>query len=219
MSLEEVRAIVDEVRRSERRGTKRPVAAHAINDVAIRLALDAGVDSIEHGYNITEKTLQMMAEKKTYLVLTEIGEENPGRALLVEVEKLWGMPARSEAQERARREGAHRRIRKAFELGVPVAFGSDAYRRLPGLARGEASLLNLLAYAEAGIPNVQVLQAATVRAAALLGWSDRIGALKAGSLADLIAVDGNPLIDIRALKKVRFVMKGGIVVSMSGPNR
>jgi len=96
--------------------------------------------------------------------------------------------------------------------GVKVAFGSDEYYDTPGRTRGQASLLTLQAYQEAGMSPLEVLRAATVNSATLLGWGDRIGAIEAGKLADIIAVDGDPLKDVKDLQRVRFVMKGGEVI-------
>lgn len=214
MTVEEMRAMVDEVRRGEKSGFgRRPVAAHAVSDVAIQSAVEAGVDSIEHGYGISEKTLRLMAEKRTYLVLTEQSEEDPLKALIGEVQKLWELPKASPERLAQWKAATKRTIQKAFELGVPIAFGSDSYVRRPGLTRGEASVLGLFAYAEAGVAKWPILQAATVRGSELLGWNDRVGAVKTGLLADLIAVDGDPVADLHALRKIRLVMKGGKVIA------
>jgi len=98
------------------------------------------------------------------------------------------------------------------KAGVKIAFGSDEYYDTPGRTRGQASLLTLQAYQEAGMSPLEVLRAATVNAAALLGWGERIGSIEAGKLADIIAVDGDPLKDVKELQKVKWVMKGGEVV-------
>ena len=87
---------------------------------------------------------------------------------------------------------------------------------VPGKTRGEASLLPLRAYADDGLSPVEIVRAATTNAAELLGWGGRVGSLEAGFFADIIAVDGDPLKDPRALERVRFVMKGGQVVRRDG---
>jgi imidazolonepropionase-like amidohydrolase len=102
------------------------------------------------------------------------------------------------------------RLRRALAAGVPIAAGSDMYIDM-GWPQGEAAKHDLLAYGEAGMPPAQVLQAATVNAARLLGLENRIGVLKAGAAADVIAVEGDPGADLRALERVRFVMKAGTV--------
>lgn len=106
----------------------------------------------------------------------------------------------------------HDRLTRAVKLGVPIAAGSDAYYALPGKTRGQAALGMFRAYAAAGLKPLDILRAATMNAADLLGIADRTGTLEAGKAADLIAVPGDPLADVRQLEKVDFVMKGGTVV-------
>ncbi|MBC7898184.1 MAG: amidohydrolase family protein, partial [Cytophagaceae bacterium] len=102
------------------------------------------------------------------------------------------------------------RLRRAIKAGVTVVAGSDNYINLK-MPQGTAAKHNLFAYAQAGMPNAEVLQAATIRAATLIGPRTRLGVLKAGMFADVIAVQGNPLEDIMALERVTFVMKDGKV--------
>ncbi|MGH9762817.1 MAG: amidohydrolase family protein, partial [Blastocatellia bacterium] len=90
--------------------------------------------------------------------------------------------------------------------------GSDMYYRMPGKTRGQASLTFLGAYAESGLPAIEIIRAATMNAAELLGLQTRIGSIEANKFADIIAVDGDPLKDVRELQRVRFVMKGGKVI-------
>jgi len=108
--------------------------------------------------------------------------------------------------------GSRDRLARAFRLGVPLAVGSDNYYAVPGKTRGQATADVFRAWADAGLPPLAILQAATLRAAELLGWQDRIGSLTPGKYADLIAVDGDPLADVTVLEHVRFVMKGGKVI-------
>src|SRR5262249_25692972 len=108
--------------------------------------------------------------------------------------------------------GNRARLARAVKLGVPIAAGSDNYRAVPGKTRGEAAAEIFRAYAEAGLTPLAILQAATGRAAELLGWPDGIGRISPGKYADLIAVTGDPLADVKALENVGFVMQGGIVV-------
>ena len=107
---------------------------------------------------------------------------------------------------------AYDRIRRAVAAGVRLAAGSDMYGATPGLTRGQASVQCFSAYVEAGVKPVDVLRAATMNAAELLRMQDRIGSVEANKLADLLAVEGDPLKDIGALKQVRFVMKDGQVL-------
>ena len=211
VSLDEMKAIVEEAKR-----VNRTVAAHAIGDTATRIAAEAGVSSIEHAYTIPDDVLRMMAQKGIYLVATDYPAEFYADAL--------GGPAGSPEEQRQRRAGAEgfakangERLMRAVRLGVKVAFGSDEYYNAPGRTRGQSSLLTLQAYQDAGMPPLEVLRAATVNSAALLGWGDRIGAIEAGKLADIIAVDGDPLKDVKDLQRVRFVMKGGDVIRGAGP--
>jgi imidazolonepropionase-like amidohydrolase len=98
------------------------------------------------------------------------------------------------------------------KAGVRIAAGSDEYYQLPGQTRGQASLQMFRAYAAAGLSPLEIIRAATLNGAELLGLKDKVGALQPGMAADLIAVDGDPLTDITALEKVRFVMKAGQVI-------
>jgi imidazolonepropionase-like amidohydrolase len=206
VSLDEMKAIVEEARR-----VNRTVAAHAIGDTATRIAAEAGVSSIEHAYTIPDAVLAMMAQKGIYLVATDYPA-----AFYVDALGPSNLTPEQQKQQRAGAEqfakGNADRLMRAVRAGVKVAFGSDEYYDTPGRTRGQASLLTLQAYQEAGMAPLEVLRTATVNAAGLLGWSDRIGAIEAGKFADIIAVDGDPLKDVKDLQKVRFVMKGGEVI-------
>jgi imidazolonepropionase-like amidohydrolase len=210
VSLDEMKAIVDEAHR-----VNKTVAAHAIGDTATRIAAEAGVSSIEHAYTVPDDVLRMMAQKGIYLVATDYPAEFYADAL--------GPSNLSPEELKRRREGAAQfaksngeRLMRAVRAGVKVAFGSDEYYNAPGRTRGQSSLLTLQAYQEAGMPPLEVLRTATVNSAALLGWGDRIGSIEAGKLADIIAVDGDPLKDVKDLQKVGFVMKGGSVIRGGG---
>jgi len=205
VSLDEMKAIVEEAHR-----VGRTVAAHAIGDTATRIAAEAGVTSIEHAYTVPDEVLRMMAQKGIYLVPTDYPAEFYVEAFASSL---------TAEQKRQQLEGATKfvqasaaRLMRAVRAGVKVAFGSDEYYDTPGRTRGQASLLALQAYQEAGMPPLEVLRAATVNSATLLGWGDRIGSIEAGKLADIIAVDGDPLKDVKDLQRVRFVMKGGEVI-------
>jgi imidazolonepropionase-like amidohydrolase len=153
----------------------------------------------------------MMAEKGIYLVATDYPAEfyvdalGPNNRTAAEREQSLQGARRFEASSRER-------VQRAMKMGVKVAFGSDEYYNTAGKTRGQASLLTLEAYQADGLSPLDVLRTATVNAADLLGLGNRIGTIEAGKLADIIAVDGDPLKDIRELAKVKFVMKGGRVI-------
>ena len=206
LSLEEMRAIVAEAQRLGLR-----VAAHATSDDAVWRATTAGVTSIEHAYQVADSTLALMARKGTFLVPTDLDSAILNRYLTL----MGSAGARPpQAQVSAILESEHDRLRRAMKAGVPIAAGSDNYLDLH-MPQGSAAKHNLYAYAEAGMPPVEILQAATVNAARLLGREGQLGVIKKGAAADLIAVTGDPTQDIKALEHVRFVMKEGTVYADS----
>ncbi len=206
LSLDEVRAAVDE---ANRLGKK--VAAHAIGDDVIRIAVDAGVSSIEHAYSIPDDALRGIASKGIFLVPTDWTEEILGLMYVPDF-----LPADIKAQRMRsyhdREASRTERLRKALAAGVRVAFGSDIYYDLPGLSRGEASLRILEGYAKAGLSPLQVLQTATLNAAELLGAADRLGTLDVGRWADVVVVDGDPTVDVSSIRRVKAVIKAGRVM-------
>jgi imidazolonepropionase-like amidohydrolase len=207
VSLEEMKVIVEEAHR-----VRRKVAAHAIGDLATRIAAEAGVDSIEHAYVVPDEVLKMMAEKKIYLIPTDGPTET---YLDIFVKSAHPTPEQLKEMEAGLKQftgGSRKRLERAVKMGVPVAAGSDMYYQLPGKTRGQASLTMLRAYAESGMTAMQIIRAATVNAADLLGWQTRIGSIEAGRFADIIATSGDPLKDIAELERVKFVMKGGKVI-------
>jgi imidazolonepropionase-like amidohydrolase len=207
VTQDEMNAIVDEAHTASVK-----VAAHAIGDKATRIAAEAGVDSIEHAYVVSDDVLKMMAKKHIFLVPTD-------GTVKTFLDMTFGgrEPTESERGEREKEyapfvEKEQERLMRAVKLGVPIAAGSDMYYSMPKMTRGQASLLVYEAYAEAGMTPIEIIHAATRNAAELLGMQDRIGSLEPGKLADIIAVPGDPLKDVRALEHAKFVMKGGTVV-------
>jgi len=207
VTLDEMKAVVEEAHNEEAK-----VAAHAIDDHATRLAADAGVDSIEHAYVVSDEVLKTMAKKHIFLVPTD--------QTLSTFEALEFGSHTPTAEERRQFEnelspyvqGNIARLQRAMKTGVPIAFGSDMYFSLANLTRGQSSLKTFDAYTEAGMTPMQIVEAATRNAAQLLGFEKRIGTLETGKLADVIAVPGDPLHDVGALQRVRFVMKEGVIV-------
>lgn len=212
VSTDELKVIVDEAHRVGKR-----VAAHATDDQATRIAADAGVNSIEHGYSLPNDVIKTMKEKGIFLVPTDYPAQ-------FYVDALGGMVT---PEQRTQRMAAAQpfvtrsadRLRRAMQAGVRIAYGSDEYYNAPGRSRGQSSLLTLQAYQDAGMSPIDVLRSATLNSADLLGMSDRIGAIEPGKFADIIAVEGDPLKDVKDLQHVRFVMKGGQVVRNDSPAR
>jgi len=198
-----MKAIVDEAHRVHAK-----VAAHAIGDDPTRIAADAGADSIEHAYTVPDEVLKIMAEKHIFLVPTDTGSTS----FQYFIEAGATPEERKKQEERMREGGKHvqERLRRAIAAGVPIAFGSDEYYQFPGLTRGQATLLTLDAYSESGMTPLQIIQAATVNGADLIG-AKHLGVLEKGKAADIIAVMGDPLKDINLLHQVKFVMKKGEV--------
>ena len=182
------------------------VAAHAQGPAAVTAAVRAGVDSIEHGALLDEAAARLMVERGTWLVPTfyrlRWRREQAAAA---------GAPAAALERAATAAEKVRDRQRRAIALGVPVALGTDATVIPHGLGAREVGEM-----VELGMTPLQALQAATTRAAAMLGWSDRVGSLAPGHLADLVAVEGDPLADPAALERVALVVKGGVVVREPG---
>ncbi|HKN78587.1 MAG TPA: amidohydrolase family protein [Lysobacter sp.] len=191
---EELRAIVEEAHKEGRR-----VAAHATTPQGIANAVKAGVDSIEHAFNADKASLQLMREHNTWFVPT-LGPFANGVARLPQGEE------RTKAQQRL--DGLDANLRYAKQLGIRIGAGYDPGER----ALHGTNARELIAMGAAGLTNAEVLRAATLSNATLMGMDDRIGSIEAGKLADLVAVRGNPLDDLHALQQVVFVMKDGAIV-------
>jgi len=208
VSLEEMKAIVEEAKRVGKR-----VAAHAIGDTATRIAAEAGVNSIEHAYTVPDVVLKMMADKGIFLVATDYPAE-----FYVDAGNEPNMPAEKRAERIKGASGfvksSAERLTRATKMGVKVAFGSDEYYNVPGYTRGQASLLTLQAYQDAGMSPIDVIRTATMNAADLMGVGSRVGSLETNKLADIIAVEGDPSKDVKALRNTRFVMKDGKVIQL-----
>ncbi len=198
LSMEEMRAIVEEARLM---GVK--VAAHATSDVAIKRAVEAGVDSIEHGYRAEDATLRLMKERGVALVPTYLDKENLKRIYAI---TRPNRPVTEEELAPALKQ-RYERIQRAVKAGVTIVAGSDNYIDLK-IPQGEAAKRVLFTYHDAGIKAEQILQWATINAGKLFG-EPRLGVIKTGAFADIIAVEGDPAKDFDALERVKFVMKDG----------
>ncbi|MBS2013859.1 MAG: amidohydrolase family protein [Deltaproteobacteria bacterium] len=207
----ELDAIVEAAHRANRK-----VAAHALTEEACAAAARAGVDSIDHGYQVTDATLGEMAKKKIFLVPTDypldfyeaFSPAGPNRAKVLEGMKKF-------------REGQIDRMTRARKLHVRIVAGSDAYVVTPRADRGREAALMFSAYADAGMTPLEILQSATSEAADLLGLPPSAMAMTAGAPADLVAWRGDPKEDPKVLAGARpaFVMKGGKIVHRDVPDR
>lgn len=177
--------------------TGRKVAAHASSDDGVRLAVLAGVDTIEHGYGATEATFRLMRDHHTAYVPTLTAPEATGEYFQKHVRGGAPTPAMQQAA---------RAFALARSVSVTIGNGSDVGVFAHGTNARELAWLVKL-----GMTPTEALRAATVTAAAILGKSSEYGELKNGLLADVIAVDGDPTVAISALEKVRLVMKGGVI--------
>jgi imidazolonepropionase-like amidohydrolase len=196
-SPEEMKAIVETAH-----GLGRKVAAHAHGATGIKYAVLAGVDSIEHGSYINDEDIQLMKERGTYLVPTVYLED----WLMENVQSLGLTPNMIEKANMVL-PIAQAHLSHAFKSGVKIAFGTDAAVYPHGLNAHEFGKMVSM-----GMTPLQSIQAATVNAADLLGWTDRVGTIEPGKFADIIAVQGDPLADVHVLENVHFVMKGGEVI-------
>jgi imidazolonepropionase-like amidohydrolase len=195
----EMQAIVEE---AHRYGKK--VAAHAHGTEGIKDAIRAGVDSIEHGTLLDAEAVRMMKERGTYLVPTGfIWDYSPPEP---ESSQSTQSPAKQE-RERRFKNGILTSFRMAVDAGVKIAMGSDS----SVIPHGE-NPKEVVWMATHGMTPLQAIRAATTNAADLLGWTDRVGSITKGKYADIIAIRGNPLEDVKLLENVGFVMKGGLVV-------
>ena len=196
-----LKAAVDEAHRVGVR-----VAAHATTRVGIQTAIDAGVDSIEHGDEATDQQFAAMKAKRIVFVPTIWPRE-----LLPIPRQLAASPNLDKLVD-AFMAGQRAKAEKAMKAGVTLAFGSDNWFGFADKSRGDTTRAVLMAMPAFGIPVAETLRAATINAAELLKIGDSTGTLDAGKYADLIAIDGDPLADIGALGKVTLVMKAGAIV-------
>jgi imidazolonepropionase-like amidohydrolase len=193
LTVAEMQVIVEEAHKANLK-----VAAHATTTDGIRNAVLAGVDSIEHGHHANRADLELMKSKGVYLVPTLSGTD----AHLARKPDDFNS-AKAKAYLAAIKES----VGVARQIGVKIADGSD-----PTTAdRHGKNAEELLSMTRRGLTTLEAIRAATNSAADLIGWPDDVGAIEAGKFADLIAVPGDPILDITLLQHVQFVMKGGAV--------
>ncbi|HUI78376.1 MAG TPA: amidohydrolase family protein [Bryobacteraceae bacterium] len=192
LSQAELDALVDEAH-----ALRRKTAAHSHGAEASKRAIRAGIDSIEHGTFLDDEALRMMHDRGTFLVptlATRIGLKESKFPPLVEVKAQRAMSEQDNM------------VRRALRLGVKIALGTDA-----GVYPHGDNAVEFVLMAADGMTPIESLKAGTSSAAELLGLKDQIGALKPGMAADIVAVPGNPVADIKVVQSVFFVMKGGTV--------
>jgi len=199
MFPDEVRAVMEAAR-----ATGRPVAAHAHSVAAIKLALESGARTIDHGTYFDASSVRLFKAKRAFLVPTAYVAEFVSGQL----QKFSEMPGRLPAEGLKRwTQAAMATPGRAWRAGVRMGVGSDS----GSAADAHATAREVELYVAAGVPAAEAIKAATANGAEILGVQDRIGRIKPGFEADLIAVAGDPLQDISKLRTVSFVMKGGAV--------
>jgi imidazolonepropionase-like amidohydrolase len=182
--------------------TGRRVAVHATGEPGTLYAAQAGVESVDHAYQLSDETMRLMKEKQipavpTFAIAEYFADHAATLAAADRERKLQVLHAAE--------------FKRQLAAGVPMAVGSDVGPFPHGTQAREMELM-----VEYGMSPVAVLQADLLNGAKLLGWEKQIGALKPGYFADVIAVPGDPTKDISVLKQVQFVMKGGVVYRRSG---
>jgi len=197
-SVEEIKAAVDE---SHHAG--RAVAVHVYGGEAAQNVIDGGVDSVEHGFFLTDEQLQQMKQKGIFLVGTDLP-----RAQLDVVGTSGGIFPPPEVLAPKIID----RLRRAYRIGVKMAFGTDTVIEMPNKTRADLMLDYLPVWREAGIPASEILKCMTTNAAELLRVNHQRGTLAPGMAADIIAMPANPLEEIESLRKVNFVMKDGKII-------
>jgi imidazolonepropionase-like amidohydrolase len=196
-TLEEMQAIAEEAHKLGRK-----VAAHAHGTQSIKDGIRAGIDSIEHSSLIDDEGIALAKQHSTYLVFDIYNDD----FILQEGAKA-GMLAESIEKEKKIGRLQRENFRHAFQSGAKIAYGTDS-----GVYPHGDNAKQFAKMVEWGMKPLDAIQAATVNAADLVGWPEKIGVLETGHYADLIAVTGDPLSDVRVLESVKFVMKGGAVV-------
>jgi imidazolonepropionase-like amidohydrolase len=199
-TIDEIAAITEEAHRVNRK-----VGSHACSPVGIQNAIRGGVDTIEHGFSLDEETCLMMVEANTPLVTSlTVGQ------LMIDQGEAQGAPEHVLRKNREGMQPRYESVKLAYNMGIKIALGSDLWG-------GKLMHHGLNAYefnclVEAGLSPMDAIVAGTKNGAEVMGLEEKIGTLEVGKLADLVAVDGNPLENIQLLNDVKFVMKGGEII-------
>jgi imidazolonepropionase-like amidohydrolase len=200
MTTEEMEAVIDTAH-----GLGRRVAAHSHAADGTRAAVEAGVDTIDHGTFLDDDTIRLMVRQRTWLVPTMIALRS-----VTEQADAGALPAAVVPKVREAAAASRDSHRRAIAAGVRIAFGTDSGVSAHGINAEEFALM-----VDAGMTPAQAIVAATVNAAEALGREDSLGRIAPGMAADIIALDGDPLDDVRELEDIEFVMKGGRIVRES----
>ena len=195
---------------AHRNGVK--VTGHNGSPLAAEAALDAGIDGFEHGYFLTPAVLTKMKQKGVWLVPTIVVSQSGARAFYKKIGSPDWYLARVDSVGKAHWSA----LQNAIRIGTPIALGTDQYPWEPNEGT-TATVREAELYVDAGMTPLQSLRSATVESAKMLGIDKQVGTLKVGYLADIVAVDADPTADIRALRTISFVMKGGRPVVMTPP--
>jgi imidazolonepropionase-like amidohydrolase len=199
LTVEELKAVVDEAH-----GWQRKVACHAYSGIGLRRALDGGCDSIEHGLDLDDAAVAQMLKQGTWYCPT-----------LAAYYMDWAPETTAAGQRDRKRAAVHGpSFQRAMKAGVKIVFGTD----IGGIPWSEPMAQEFPRMTELGMSPIEAIRSATVRPAEMLERQGELGVIAPGALADLIAVDGDPLADIHALANVQFVMKDGSVFKNEIPS-
>lgn len=191
----DIQAAVDE---ADKYGLK--VTVHTVGGLAATNTILGGAAGIEHGFELTDEQLQLMKDNRTFLIGTDFSFDN------------WYAYGMDSTKATLLNNNLVDRLKRAYKIGTPMAFGTDIIVDLPGLNRVESSLKVLETWKAAEIPAPYILQTMTIKAAELLGIDKERGILAPNYYADIIALTNNPLNDIESIKTVHFVMKEGEII-------
>lgn len=195
---------------AHRNGVK--VTGHNGSPLSADTAIDAGIDGFEHGYFLTPPVLTRMKQKGIWLVPTIVVSQAGAKEFYRKIGSPDWYLARVDSVGKAH----WQTLQNAIKIGTPIALGSDQYPWEPNEGT-TATIREAELYVDAGMTPLQSLRSATIESARMLGVDKQVGALRPGYFADIVAVDADPTADIRALRTISFVMKGGKPIVLPSP--